>query len=128
MEKYLIAGIHEKKVFPHWSFDSTADNTHYDVTGNGFDASSPGLALTDGMNGKAPACPDSDYKPEVAKSLDGFAVPHFTIEGCVYSDVAFAGDNSYGNIRSIFRYVSTSPGVSKGFGLVVNDYGSVVRF
>jgi hypothetical protein len=52
----------EKRLVAHWSFDSTSKNTYFDVTGNGFDAFSPGLSLEKGVIGNALRCPGNGYK------------------------------------------------------------------
>jgi hypothetical protein len=109
----------------YWSFDSTSQNTYFDMTGNGYNVLSPGQTLVPGVKGSALECIGQSFKPVVQNSVGAFNFPQFTIEGWIYSYIDMVNPGSFYNIKELFNYLSISSGLNKGFALQIRDNGKL---
>jgi hypothetical protein len=108
----------------HWSFDSTQGNTYYDVTGNGYNAiaSGSGLALTQGVRGRALECPANGYDLVVANSRTAFFTNTFTIETWFYNNATTLPLSDH---EKLFEYsnIPGSGGSPNGYNLCIEFSG-----
>ena len=114
------------RCFAHWSFDSSAGTTYYDVTGNGYDATATGtgVGLASGVIGQALDCPDTGYDIAVANSLNNFNLTRFSIECWAYLNV---NPSQYPVEAKIFehQYLAPSGGTRNGYTLYIEPTGHV---
>lgn len=119
--KVLMVGIlmtftlfaQDHQLLAHWSFDSTSINTYYDITGNGYNASTNSLSLESGVSGQALNCQGSSFDIEILNSSEVFNYENFTIEGWVYL-------NQIADMQ-IFTYSRFYSGLAQGFSLKTID-------
>ena len=112
----------------HWSFDSSYQQTFYDVTGNGYDLINSGSAainLNAGVNGKAFECTNTLFKGIVKNSQGNFNSKNFTIEAWIYSNVDLVNPGSFYNYHEIFSYQSVASGLSEGYNLEIRADGKI---
>ena len=106
----------------HWSCDSCADNTCYDVTGHGFDAISTELVLASGVKGEALSCSGSEFDIRVNNSEDNFNLSKFSIETWFYMNTEIDEDKAY---AKLFDYQKIKSGVRNGFGVHIDSDNKV---
>ena len=107
----------------HWSFDDSSGNTYYDVTGNGYDATSSGLSLAPGVKGMALNCPGGGYELIVKNSKESFNFVHFTIETWFYSNIDIDLENTF---AKLFDYQHINSGIQNGYSIHIDAEGKVV--
>jgi hypothetical protein len=80
----------QNQTVAHWSFDSVAGNTYFDLTGNGYDASATGtgVGVGVGVKGNALSCTGSAYEIVVANSRDSMNCRRFSIESWFYLNIS----------------------------------------
>ena len=107
-----------------WTFDSSARNAYYDVTGHGYDAlaSGAGLSLVPGIKGQALNFSGSSFDCVVQNSSEIFNTNNFTIEAWYYSNVDPTSGNGPGQI---FDFQLIASGVRNGYALYVEPEGMV---
>jgi hypothetical protein len=110
------------EVVAHWSFDSTRADTYYDVTGHGYDASSAGLSVADGVVGKALQCPGQNFELIASNSKNAFNLKRFSIETWINIDNTLA---SWPLPGKIFDFQHIAPGIRNGYSLHVTPQGIV---
>lgn len=119
----LSAPVSDTGLVAYWSFDSSSNGTYFDMTGHGYNASSSGLSLTTGIQGKALSCPGSGFELIVNNSKDHFDFPQLTVETWFYSNFDFSTDKNI--FMKIFDYQNISTGVYNGYGIHITAEGQV---
>jgi hypothetical protein len=111
-------------VVAHWSFDSSAGSTYYDVTGHGYDASGTGagFGLVPGIIGQALNCSASAYQMTVANSAGDFYLSRFSVECWFYSNVNPSLNSSEGKILD-YSYIQS--GTMNGWSVDLTPLGSI---
>jgi hypothetical protein len=115
----------DQRLLAHWSFDSTINQTYFDVTRNGFDAtlSKGSASIVNGLKGNSLNCTNDSFLVTVKNSMAAFNVPQFTIEGWIYSSVDLVNPSSFFNSHHIFTTQTWVPGKAEGFEISVDDRG-----
>jgi hypothetical protein len=125
----------QNQTVAHWSFDSVAGNTYFDVTGNGYDAAKTGdsVRITDGLSGKALECRGpqgstylNTFDILITNSVGNFDFPQFTVETWAFSYVNLVEPSSFYNQRDIFEYVSCGmegSGTTGGYAMSIMQDG-----
>jgi Concanavalin A-like lectin/glucanases superfamily len=106
-----------------WSFDSSAVNTYYDITGHGYNAMSTGtgLSLVAGIKGQALNFSGLSYEVAVQNSSENFNLNKFSIETWYYSNVDPAAGIINGSHIFNFQYIAS--GVRNGYALYIKTNG-----
>jgi hypothetical protein len=109
------------KCIAHWSFDSVAGSTYFDVTGHGYDATSTGtnIGITSGISGNALNCMGSGFDCSVANSKGNFCLNTFTIEAWYYPDTIGPQEHK------IFTFDSIRIGMGNGYTFTIDGNGFV---
>jgi len=115
----------ESGLVAYWSFDSSYNNTYFDVTGHGYNATSTGLGLglAQGVKGKALACSGGNYELTVKNSSIDFNLQNFSIECWYYSNIDPRTMSDLG--MHILDYQYPAPGIRNGYGVYINPDGNV---
>ncbi len=116
----------EPRLLAHWSFDSTDNQTYFDVTGNGFDAvlSKGSASVINGLKGNSLNCTNDSFLVTVKNSSVVFNAPQFTVEGWIYSYVDLVNPGSFFNAHTIFTTQTWIPSAkAEGFEISVDDRG-----
>jgi hypothetical protein len=114
------------RLLAHWSFDSTAGQTYFDVTKNGFDAvlSKGSTSITTGLKGNSLNCTEDSFLVVAKNSNAAFNVPQFTVEGWIYSSVDLVNPGSFFNSHLIFTTQTWTPSEkAEGFEISIDDQG-----
>jgi hypothetical protein len=116
----------QNQAIAHWSFDSVSENTYFDVTGNGYDASvtGTGVGVDVGVKGNALSCSGSAYEIIAANTRDSMNCRRFSIESWVYLNIPPSQIDLGANIFN-FQYLTTA--VSRnGYSIHIDPQGKVV--
>jgi hypothetical protein len=121
-QSFGISGT-QQKLLAHWSFDSTSGNTIYDMTGNGYNASSNVLMpKSSGVIGNAVVCNDTNFKISITNSIGNFDVPKFTLETWLWRDPAYISPFGAEYSQSVFNYSvcgESGSNIGAGWGVQV---------
>lgn len=101
----------------HWSFDSSKQNTFYDVSGNGHnavDSNKANLQLVNGVKGKAIHMSGDQFRIKIPGTKDKFDSPTFSVALWFRSDSSFLASANWKNLKKIFHYCSGHNGLMLG--------------
>lgn len=114
----------EDKIVAHWSFDSTdQSSTYFDVSQNGYDATTGKYSVVPSVKGNGLLCNSSANNVTIAKSTTDFNLPAFTVEAMIFSNAALVNPGSFENMRSVFEYTDCSSDLARGYALQIMDNG-----
>ncbi len=115
----LLNSPEPQKKMAHWSFDSSAQNIFYDISGSGFHAVGEDLGLSDGVSGKALYCSTDSFELIVPNSKGAFNTDNFTVDAWIYSEIDIVNIPSFYNYRQIFNFLTIGPSTSGGYALYI---------
>jgi hypothetical protein len=117
-------GFAADQVVAYWSFDSSSNQTFFDITGHGYNALGSGTAgISAGIKGQALTLPSSNCEVYAANSKNDFNLKKFSIECWVNYSGNPLTDISVG--AHIFDNQFVASGVRNGYGLYIGPDGII---